>query len=133
MNCTAFNPASMTLTGANTPSPPVTVTVTTQAGSTTTGMIRRTPGIFASLWFAVPAILLIGPRRYGKFSKAKVLQALGLSLVLLLLLYASGCGGGFTPVKATGATPPGTYNLLVQGTGSDGATYSAIVPVNVPR
>jgi len=37
-----------------------------------------------------------------------------------------GCGGGYGPL-----TPTGHYYVLVQGTDSGGATYSAVVPLTV--
>ena len=51
------------------------------------------------------------------------------------LLYGTGCGGGsFTaPPSVSGQTPPGSYNILVQGTGTDHQTYQAVIQVNVTR
>jgi hypothetical protein len=49
-------------------------------------------------------------------------------------LTASSCGGSYhasTTAITGGTTPPGTYYLLVQGTGSDGNTYQAVLELVV--
>jgi hypothetical protein len=80
----------------------------------------------------MPAIVLIGSIRGKKLSRKTIFQLLGMALVLVAILQGVGCGGGFTkPTPTANGTPSGTYQVLVQGKGSDGATYSVVVPVNV--
>src|SRR5208283_5703692 len=51
ITCQTFNPTSVTLAGPNSPSSPVTVTVATTPGSTTTTALPRgTKGIFEAMW-----------------------------------------------------------------------------------
>jgi hypothetical protein len=76
--------------------------------------------------------MLIGSVRRKKLTRKTILQLLGMLVILVALLQGVGCGGGFTPAPTpTGSTPTGSYQVLVQGTGSDNLTYSAIIPVNV--
>jgi len=44
-----------------------------------------------------------------------------------------GCGGSFHGSGTTngGKTPPGVYEILVDGTGSDGNTYQAVIKLTV--
>ena len=76
-------------------------------------------------------IVLFGSLRSRRRGYKRLLQFLGIALVLLVLLQGIGCGGGFNRPATVSGTPTGAYNLLVQGTGSDNNTYSAVVPVNV--
>ena len=75
-------------------------------------------------------MVLVGSLRRNKLTRRGVLHLLGMLLVLIALLQGIGCGGGFTS-QGTNGTVTGAYQVLVQGTGSDNLTYSAIVPVNV--
>jgi hypothetical protein len=89
-------------------------------------------GVLAAIWLGMPGIVLIGSLRGKKLSRKTIVQFLGMLLILVSLLQGVGCGGGFTRTTiSTNGTPTGSYQVLVQGTGSDGMTYSAIVPVNV--
>ncbi len=109
----------------------VSVTIST-TGTATTAQLRSRTGIFATVWFGLPAFVLLGSCRGKKFSRKAVLQIGGTLLVLIALLQVVGCGGGFTRTSTTTGTPTGSYQVLVQGTGAtDHLTYSAIVPVNV--
>ena len=109
----------------------VSVTIST-TGTATTAQLRSRTGIFATVWFGLPAFVLLGSCRGKKFSRKAILQIGGTLLVLIALLQVVGCGGGFTRTSTTTGTPTGSYQVLVQGTGAtDHLTYSAIVPVNV--
>ena len=123
-----FNPTTTTFDGNGNAS--VQVTVNTSAS--TTAELRRTGGILAAVWFGIPGILLIGSTRRKRFSRKMVAQMLGLLFVCTILMYGVACGGGFTrPQPVTSNATPGAYDLLVTAKGSDGVTYSAVVPVNV--
>ncbi len=126
ITCNSFTPPNV---GVSTT--PTSVTLTIGSGSTSAQM-RTAPRILATLWLGMPAVVLIGSLRFGKPSRKKLLQLLGILVVLVALLQGIGCGGGFTqPPKSN--IPTGSYNLLVVGT--DTATgivqTSAVVPVNV--
>jgi hypothetical protein len=110
----AFTPDSATIPG------PVHITI---SGCTVASVRKHTP-IYASFLLGLPGIVLLGSLRGGKRRHKRLLPVLGLSLVLLTLLVGAGCGGGQK-------TSTGSYNVLVQGTGSDGTVYSAVVPVMV--
>ncbi len=108
----SFNPTTTNLPGT------ITVTI---SGCTIAelGMGTR---VLASLGFGLPGIVLLGS--FGKKRK-RLLRALALLLPISTLLIGIGCGG----VGQT--TPSGSYSVLVQGTGSDGVVYSAVIPVTV--
>ena len=132
LGCT-FSPASLQL--AN-PATSMSSTQLTVSGIQNTAMLRRSNGILMAIWLAMPAFVLIGPLRHRKFSRKTILQSLLLLLTLIALMQGVGCGGGFTATSSsTGSAGQGallgSYSVLVEGTGSDGATYYAVVPVNV--
>ena len=109
-----------------------TLNVTVVTSATAVAGVRNPTGIFAAVWLGMPAIVLLGSLRRKKLTRNTIVQLLGVFLILVGLLQAVGCGGGFTrtPIAPNG-TPSGSYQILVQGSGSDGQTYSAIVPLNV--
>ncbi len=114
--CT-FNPGSVTLPGS------VVVTI---SGCTVARLGKRTP-VFAVFLFGLPAMVLLGAGRGRGIPRNRVWQWLGTLLLLLALSMGVGCGGG----GSSQLTPTGSYLVLVQGTGSDGGVYSAVVPVTV--
>ena len=113
--CT-FSPGSTTLPGS------VMVTIS----GCTVAQLRSSPRIFATLWLGVPGVVLLGCLRVSRVRRRKVVQVVGTLLLLLTLLTGVSCGGGSGQL-----TPTGNYLVLVQGTGSDGVVYSAVVPVTV--
>ena len=82
--------------------------------------------VFASFFFTVPAMVLLGSLRMEKRVRRKRIRMLAILLLVATLLIGVGCGGGYGQL-----TPTGNYNVLVQGTGPDGTIYSAVVPVTV--
>jgi len=57
-------------------------------------------------------------------------------VVCMVAFQALGCGGSFKTLPENssgggGKTPPGVYKILVEGTGSDGQTYEAVLQLNV--
>jgi hypothetical protein len=133
----SFNPTSVALTtsaggGVYTGATAVTVSSTT----TTSMLFRNSNRLFAVMWSAMPAFVLIRPLRRKKLSKRGAWQALLLLLVTIALIQGIGCGGnGFkTSGSSSGGALLGTYNVLVQGTAmvnGQNVTYSAVIPVDV--
>ena len=100
---------------------PVVVSIT----GCTIAQLRGGTRIYASLWFGLPGVVLLGSFRRRARSGRKLLRLLALFLAVSILLIGMGCGG----VGQT--TPDGSYLVLVQGTGADGTVYSAVIPVTV--
>lgn len=131
----SFNPSSIP---ASTTSQTAQVTVTiTTGGTSTTSRLNdgsRSTLVLAGL-LGIPLLALLGFMPNGRKARNLFLRSLVVIFVLGLILQATGCGGGkFTaPPSVSGQTPPGSYNILVQGTGSDKQTYQSIIQVNVVR
>jgi hypothetical protein len=111
----------------------VQVTVTTNNTLTTASSTRHSDLLVAGV-FGLPFFGLVGllSRKRGRMA---FFQLMGLVAISIAALQTMGCGGSFhsttTTTTSGGTTPPGVYYLLVQGTGSDGNTYQAVLPVNV--
>jgi Bacterial Ig-like domain (group 3)/FG-GAP-like repeat len=118
----SFSPTMTTLRGTCGALPGTTMLTITGC---TVARLRMRTRIYASLWLGIPGLVLLGS--FGKKSRRgkKVLRILAILLPILILLVGIGCGG----VGQT--TPSGSYKVLVQGTGTDGNVYSAVVPVTV--
>ena len=120
-----FNPSPTPVNlGSSTP---VQVTVVEKS---LTAQLMPPARILATLWLGMPAIVLIGSLRFGRSSRKRLLQLLGLLVVLVALLQGVGCGGGINS-RPPAPSNPGSYNLLVIGTDSNGTQTSAIIPINV--
>ncbi len=117
--CT-FTPGSITL--------PAPVTVTLSGCSVPVARLRRQSPIFASVFFGLPAVVLLGPLFRRHRNQRRKLQRVVILFLLTLgfLMFGFGCGGSAGPL-----TPTGHYYVLVQGTGPGGVTYSAVVPLTV--
>jgi hypothetical protein len=127
------------------PSTPVTVNGTstinvTIATTATVAMLRRGGSeVFAAVWMGLPGLVLLGSVRGRWRTRKRVLQFLGLCLVVAILIQVVACGGSFTRPPNASGTPSGTYLVLVQGNGTytdstgtqHNSTFSAVVPVNV--
>jgi Bacterial Ig-like domain (group 3) len=125
IGCTVSPAMALLSTDRNNPTS-VTVTIT----SSTLNAQLIVPGrILATIWLGMPAIVLVGSLRFGKLSRKKVLQLLGMLLVLVALLQGIGCGGGFT--RPPSNTPAGFYSVLVVGQDSSGVQASAVIPFKV--
>jgi hypothetical protein len=131
----AFNPASVAPSGS---AQTASVTITISTGGATTAKLNdtsnRTTIVVAGV-LGIPILALFGFMPGGKTSRKIFLRYLGIVFALVVLLQGVGCGGGsFTaPKSVSGQTPPGAYTILVQGTGTDGQTYQAVIQVNVTR
>jgi hypothetical protein len=94
---------------------------------------RSTTLLYTGL-VCLPFLGLLGLARGRKSFAAHFLRTLAIVAVALAGLQVLGCGGSFTPTGPThpsGTTPPGSYSLKVQATGSDKNTYEAVLQVNV--
>jgi hypothetical protein len=127
--CTA-QPSSVQMTGTN--SANVTVNVTTTAATTqaTAGPMPKRRGMPVWPWLpGVAGVLFLPWRRdvwRGRSLKASVLLG-----SLLLLLSLSACGGGSLASPGTGATPSGTYKLMLVGTSGDNVQHSLEMTLEV--
>jgi hypothetical protein len=81
--------------------------------------------IYATFFLGLPGLVLLGSLAGGRSRLTKLLQVIGLVMLVSAMLWAVGCGGYGQ------LTPTGNYQVLVQGTGPDGTVYSAVVPVTV--
>ncbi len=113
-NCT-FNPTNGTIPG------PIMLTI---SGCEVARLYTHVP-IYATFFLGLPGVVLLGPLAAGQSRRKKLLQIIGLFLVVVAMLLAVSCGGYGQ------LTPTGHYQVLVQGTGPDGTVYSAEVPVTV--
>ncbi len=115
--CT-FTPGSTNL--------PAPVKVTLSGCTVPVARLRRQSPIFASVFFGLPAVVLLGPLFRRHRNQRRKLRSVVILFLLTLCLLMFGCGGSAGPL-----TPTGHYYVLVQGTGPGGATYSAVVPLTV--
>jgi uncharacterized repeat protein (TIGR01451 family) len=128
----SFSSASLTLGGT-----PVTTTlnITALKPPGTASLAPQRPGfaLFASLWLAVPGLILAGGEFGAKqFRKKKVFM--GLLLVCVLgagAISQSACGGGSSTGGVNNSfTPPGQYNVTVTAT-SGAIMHSQAVTLSV--
>jgi subtilisin family serine protease len=128
MSCT-INPTSLAAS-ANLQTPSVAVTVLTGGGSST-AQIAGSTTLYAGL-IGLPVFAIFGLLRGRKTRGAAIFRLFALAALAIAGLQLMGCGGSFTKPKVNGTpTPPGGYDLLIQGTGSDGNTYQSVLTVNV--
>ncbi len=107
-----FTPPSGTVPGQ------FTVTL---SGCTVAALRRHAP-IYASLFFGLPGLVLL-----GSFRLRRKLTRIAITLLLIgavAMAIACGASGGRL-------TPTGHYYVLVQGTAADGTVHSAVLPVTV--
>ncbi|MBZ5522642.1 MAG: SBBP repeat-containing protein [Acidobacteriia bacterium] len=117
----SFSPSSITV-GPGSASMTVTVATTQPRAA-----IRKPAGgsliLLATVLGAPLAIVLASRRR-------KLMAIACLSLMLALVVVGCGGGGGSTTPPPAFTTPPGSYSIVVTGTGA-GATRSAALPLVV--
>jgi hypothetical protein len=93
---------------------------------------RRSAIVIAGV-FGIPFLGFVGFRRRRTVMRT-FFCLIAFAALGFVALQGMGCGGSYqtnpTPVSG-GTTPPGAYYLLVQGTGSDGNTYSAVLQLDV--
>ncbi|MGB6746019.1 MAG: Ig-like domain-containing protein, partial [Terracidiphilus sp.] len=132
----SFNPATIpTSASAQT----ATVTVTVSTGGTVAmnqpagQPNNRSNSLLVAGVFGIPVFGLLGLLGGRKSTRTIFLRLLAIVAICLAGWQVMGCGGSFHGSSTTsgGLTPPGVYNILVQGTGSDGNTYQAVIKLNV--
>lgn len=133
MSCD-FNPTSVPSAGAA-QSASITVTVNTDTKETAQLNAGNSTLVMAGLVGGMPILLLLWLVPGCKSSRKALWRLMGVALAVVVLLQGMGCAGGsFTaPPAVSGVTPPGSYNILVQGTGTDHQVYQAVIQVNVTR
>jgi Bacterial Ig-like domain (group 3) len=112
----------------------VTVTTSSTIASTAPPTIYPASKLLAAGLLGLPFFGLIGLVRGRKSAKLSIFRVLAILAIGVATLQAMGCGGSFKSTSTAvqgGTTPPGTYFLLVQGTGSDNNTYQAVLEVQV--
>jgi hypothetical protein len=131
IGCT-FNPPTIpSSTAAQTA--PVTVTVSTSGTTAMNQPAGRGSSLLVAGVFGIPVFGLLGLLGGRKSTRTIFLRLLAIVAIALAGWQVMGCGGSFSGSTSNtgGKTPPGVYNILVQGTGSDGNTYQAVVKLNV--
>jgi hypothetical protein len=120
-----FSPPSTTLSA--------TVSMTIHASTTSIANMLSPSSLFSAVSLGLPAMVLMGSLPGRKRSRKRMLQFLGLLLVLAGMLQGIGCGGGFTaPVVTSNQTPSGNYLVLAVGKDNQGNVQtSAVVPLTV--
>jgi hypothetical protein len=130
MKCT-FNPATVAAATSQ-QSASVQVTVATTTGGNATAASRRRTNLLAAGLLGIPIFGLLGLLRGRKSARSIFLRTIAILAICTGAYQLTGCGGSFQkPASSGGQTPPGSYVMLIQGTGSDGHTYKAILQVNV--
>jgi hypothetical protein len=126
VTCTT-NPQTTTTLNPNSPT---SITVSISLPQQTAQL--RSSGALAALWLGMPGIVLIGCVRFDKASRKKIFRVLALFLLLLALLQAIGCGGGFDRTQSgNNSLSAGSYQVLVVGTANGTVQTSAVVPFTV--
>jgi hypothetical protein len=132
----AFNPPSIAAS-ASAQVGQTTMTVGTSGSGTNTAAAT---GRQTNLWLAgllgLPLFGLMGLIRGRKSRDSVFFRLLVMAVICVLAFQAIGCGGSFNSslksgTQGTATTPPGVYNVLVVGSGSDGGTYRAVLQLNV--
>ena len=133
----SFNPSSLGPGSSTGPRlVPTNVTLTTNnsiAAIDPPNVGRRRPLLLVA-GFLLPLFGLMGIRRDRKSIGATFLRMIAIAAIALVGFQTLGCGGSYHSGNvgvSGGTTPPGQYYLLVQGTGSDGKSYQAVLEVNV--
>ncbi len=127
----SFTPSSVP-SSASPQTASVTATLTTGSG-TTSSLDRHSTLFFAGL-LGLPIFGLFGLLGGRKSTRTIFLRLLAVAAICLAGWQISGCGGSFhgsSTVTSGGQTPPGSYYVLVTGTGSDSNTYEAVIQLNV--
>lgn len=110
------------------------ITVTVSTGATTTAQLRDRSGYLAAGVLGIPLLGLLGLLGGGRKSGTAIFRIFLIVGIAIGAMHLCGCGGSFTrPTTVSGSTPPGSYDVLVQGTGSDNQPYQAVVELNVTR
>jgi hypothetical protein len=131
----SFDPTTIAAASAE-QSGTVTVTVTTGGTSSTAANNSHMNNSHTKLWaaglFGLPLFGLVGLLRGRKSARSVFFRVIAILALCTAAYQVTGCGGSFQkPASSGGQTPPGSYTMLIQGTGSDGHTYQAILRLNI--
>ena len=138
ISCASFSPTSVG-SSASTSQQTVTSSVTINTnGAISSTASRLNPGtgrssVLIAGVLGIPFLGLIGFLR-RRALRTGLLSLLALIALGVALLQTMGCGGSYhsSPTQVSGGTtPPGVYYILIQGTGSDGNVYSAVLQLDV--
>lgn len=129
MGCTV-NPTSVA-SQTSLQSAQINVTFTT-GGSAAVAAVDHQSTVWLAGLFGIPLFGFVGLLRGRKSARSVFLRLIAIVALCASAYQVIGCGGSFTkPPASGGATPPGAYTVTVEGAGSDGQIYQAIVHVNV--
>jgi hypothetical protein len=132
MSCSFGSTSSGNSTSSSAQTVTLAVTVST-TGTSTAGIASHTNFLLAGL-FGIPVFGLIGFLRGRRTFGSAIFRLVAIFTICIAALQVLGCSGSFQRSTTTGTnltTPPGTYFIQVQGTGSDGNKYQAVLQVNV--
>ena len=126
----SFSPSSVA-SSSSVQAADVTVTITT-GGSTTAGLAGHSD-IFAAGLLGLPIFGMLGLLRGRKSPRSAFFRLMAVLAFIAASYQIMGCGGSFQkPTASGGQTPPGAYNLLIQGTDTtNNQVYQAVIQVNV--
>ena len=111
------------------PNNPTTLAITIAASTQMTRLMA--PQQFLAMFcMGMPAMVLLGSLPFGKTSRRRLWQWLGMMLILMSLLQIVACGGGSFN-RSNLNTPPGNYTILIEGTNGSGVQTTAVVPFTV--
>jgi large repetitive protein len=131
MSC-IINPDTVSKSGST---QEVSVSVTVDTGGAAAAQLAGHSTILTAGLLGIPVLVLIGLVRRRRFAinGGEIFRLLAIFAIVVGGLQAIGCGGSFKRVStgASGQTPPGSYDLLIQGTGTDTNHYEAVLKVNV--
>jgi CSLREA domain-containing protein len=133
----SFSPTSLgssASTGPQTVTTTVTVTTNNAIAAVKPLDIGNRRSLLLAAGFLLPLFGLLGIRRGRRSVGSMLFRTIAIAAIGIAAFQTLGCGGSYhssSTVVSGGTTPPGTYYLLVQGTGSDGKNYQAVLQVNV--
>jgi hypothetical protein len=110
-----------------------TTTVTVSTGGTATASLTRHSDLLVAGLLGIPFFGLFGLLRGRKSLASTFLRLVAILAIGAAAYQVMGCGGSFQRPPATeGKTPPGQYNILIQGTGTPGnGAYQAVLQLDV--
>jgi hypothetical protein len=128
----SFNPTKINSTVAQ-QSASVVATILTNSSTVAANETGSHTTLLVAGVFGLPLFGLLGMLRGRRSMRSVFLRTLAIVAIGAAGWQAMGCGGSFTGStnNAGGKTPPGSYDILVEGTGSDGNTYRAVIVLNV--
>ena len=135
ITCT-FSPTTVPSTGsAQTATVTVTITTTgTVTAQNNTPVLGKGSSMLLAALFGLPVFLLMGFRRSRRAFVSNAVRMVAIAALAIAAFSSLGCGGSLnfssTQVQG-GTTPPGAYNLLIQGIGSDSNKYQTVLSLNI--